>query len=44
MRPSRCPVLRGDPTRLREATGWEPDITLDQTLADVLAHWRATPA
>ena len=26
------------------ATGWKPELPLDQTLADVLAHWRATPA
>ena len=44
MRPVEVPVLRGDPARLMEATGWAPEITLDQTLSDVLAHWRATPA
>jgi GDP-4-dehydro-6-deoxy-D-mannose reductase len=40
LRPVDTPVLRGDPTRLREATGWEPTISLDQTLADVLDDWR----
>ena len=40
MRPVEVPVLRGDPGRLCEATGWKPEITLDQTLADVLAYWR----
>ena len=35
------PVLRGDNTKLRRATGWEPEIPLDQTLADVLAEHRA---
>ncbi len=44
MRPVEVPVLRGDPTRLQEATGWARELTLDQTLADVLAHWRGTPA
>ena len=44
MRPVEVPVLRGDPARLTEATGWVPELTLDQTLADVLAHWRAIPA
>ena len=44
MRPVEVPVLRGDRARLTEATGWAPEITLDQTLSDVLAHWRATPA
>ena len=40
LRPVDTPVLRGDPARLHEATGWEPTITLDQTLADVLDDWR----
>jgi len=44
MRPVEVPVLRGDPTRLQEATGWSPDLPLDRTLADVLAHWRGAPA
>lgn len=39
-RPVDTPVLRGDPTKLQEATGWTPEITLDQTLADVLDDWR----
>ena len=34
------PDLRGDPSRLHEATDWVPEIDLDQTLADVLAYWR----
>jgi GDP-4-dehydro-6-deoxy-D-mannose reductase len=33
-------VTRADTRKLREATGWEPAYTLDQTLADVLADWR----
>jgi GDP-4-dehydro-6-deoxy-D-mannose reductase len=40
MRPVEVPVLRGDPTRLQQATGWEPKISLGETLADVLAYWR----
>ena len=35
------PVLRGDNTKLRKTTGWEPAIPLDITLADVLAEHRA---
>jgi GDP-4-dehydro-6-deoxy-D-mannose reductase len=35
------PVLRGDNTKLRRATGWEPEIPLDQTLTDVLTEHRA---
>jgi GDP-4-dehydro-6-deoxy-D-mannose reductase len=37
VRPVDVPVLRGDATRLRRATGWVPRITLATTLADVLA-------
>jgi GDP-4-dehydro-6-deoxy-D-mannose reductase len=40
VRPVEVPVLRGDPTRLGEATGWKPEIPLEETLADVLAYWR----
>jgi GDP-4-dehydro-6-deoxy-D-mannose reductase len=40
VRPVEVPVLRGDPTRLVDATGWKPEVPLDQTLADVLAYWR----
>lgn len=39
-RPVDVPVLRGDYTRLNKATGWEPEINLDQTLADLLEEWR----
>jgi GDP-4-dehydro-6-deoxy-D-mannose reductase len=40
VRPVEVPVLRGDPGRLVDATGWKPEVALDQTLADVLAYWR----
>jgi GDP-4-dehydro-6-deoxy-D-mannose reductase len=40
VRPVEVPVLRGDPSRLRAATGWEPTVPLDQTLADVLSYWQ----
>jgi len=40
-RPADIPVLVGDPSRLRKATGWEPRIDLDRTLADLLDDWRA---
>ncbi len=32
--------VRGDPGRLRAATGWEPEIPLERTLADTVAWWR----
>jgi GDP-4-dehydro-6-deoxy-D-mannose reductase len=37
MRPVDVPVLVGDNSRLRAATGWSPQIPLDDTLRDVLA-------
>ena len=40
LRPVEVPVLRGDATKLAEATGWEPVITLSQTLDDLLDWWR----
>ncbi len=40
VRPVEVPVLRGDPSRLVDATGWKPEVPLDQTLADVLDFWR----
>jgi len=32
--------LRGSAARLREATGWQPRIPFERTLADTLAFWR----
>jgi GDP-4-dehydro-6-deoxy-D-mannose reductase len=32
-----------DVSRLRQATGWVPRFSLDQTLADILAFWRTHP-
>jgi GDP-4-dehydro-6-deoxy-D-mannose reductase len=40
-RPVDIPVLVGDNSALRAATGWEPTIPLGQTLTDVLEDWRA---
>jgi len=36
VRPSEIPRLAGDPSRLRAATGWSPEIPLERTLADTL--------
>lgn len=41
LRPVDVPELRGDPARLRDATGWEPQTPLDDTLRAVLAEARA---
>jgi GDP-4-dehydro-6-deoxy-D-mannose reductase len=40
LRPNDIPVLVGDPTRLRDATGWTPKIPFDQMLEDLLDYWR----
>lgn len=40
LRPTSIPVLVGDNSRLRNATGWQPQIPIDQTLADVLEDCR----
>lgn len=40
MRPADVPVVVCDASRFRAATGWEPNYTLSQTLADVLDDWR----
>ena len=32
--------VRGDPGRLRAATGWEAEIPLERTLADTVGWWR----
>jgi GDP-4-dehydro-6-deoxy-D-mannose reductase len=44
MRPVDVPVLRGDPSRIKAAVGWEPRIPLDDTLRAVLEHARRTTA
>jgi GDP-4-dehydro-6-deoxy-D-mannose reductase len=40
LRPSRIPILQGDCTRLKHATGWQPAIPFEQTLRDVLEDCR----
>ena len=40
MRPSDTPVVCCDHSKLTEHTGWEPEITMDEMLADTLDYWR----
>ena len=40
LRPADVPLLCGDATRLREATGWKPRRSLDETLSDTLDAFR----
>jgi GDP-4-dehydro-6-deoxy-D-mannose reductase len=40
LRPNDIPMVVGDATRLRQATGWQPVISFDQMLNDLLDYWR----
>jgi len=40
MRPSDVQLLKGDASKLADATGWQPTIELRQTLANLLEYWR----
>lgn len=41
LRPADVPRFVGDPSRLREMTGWVPSTPLKTTLHDLLEDWRA---
>ena len=43
VRPSDTAMLIGDSTRLRAATGWQPQVTFERMLDDLLEYWRAQP-
>ena len=40
LRPSDIPMLVGNGARFTDATGWRPQIPLEQTLEDLLEWWR----
>jgi GDP-4-dehydro-6-deoxy-D-mannose reductase len=40
LRPNDVAILVGDPRRLNAATGWKPQIPIEQTLEDLLNYWR----
>lgn len=42
LRPIDMPIVEADTAKLKAATGWQPEIPLEQTIADTLAYWRAT--
>jgi GDP-4-dehydro-6-deoxy-D-mannose reductase len=42
-RPAERAAVWADAGKLRRETGWAPRYTLDRTLADTLAYWRAQP-
>lgn len=41
LRAKETSALRANASKLREATGWAPRFTLDQTLSDILEYWRS---
>jgi GDP-4-dehydro-6-deoxy-D-mannose reductase len=43
LRPVEVPVLRGSFEKLHDATGWEPVITLETSLHDVVSQLRPSP-
>ena len=40
MRPSKVPILQGNCQKLYQATGWQPTISFEQTLEDILNECR----
>lgn len=42
LRPSDNPVVLGNRERIREDTGWQPEIPIERTLHDLLEYWRQT--
>ena len=41
LRPVEIPVLRGDASKLRDTTGWQPEISIERTLSDLLDDRRS---
>jgi GDP-4-dehydro-6-deoxy-D-mannose reductase len=40
IRPYDAPAIYGDASLFKKATGWEPEIPFEKTLADILEYWR----
>lgn len=40
LRPVDVPIIEPDVTKINEATGWMPEISLDTTLKETLEYWR----
>lgn len=43
LRPSDVPVIQADISKLTDATGWRPEIPIEQTVKDCLEYWRGKP-
>lgn len=41
LRPSDVELLIGSSQRFQQATGWQPEIPIDQTLRDLIDYWRS---
>ena len=39
MRPEELKYLRGDASKARETLGWEPAISFDEMISEIVAHW-----
>lgn len=40
MRPTKMPVLLGSFDKVNKLSGWEPQISLEKTIADTLVYWQ----
>jgi GDP-4-dehydro-6-deoxy-D-mannose reductase len=40
LRPSDVPYLIGDCSRFRKRTGWQPELTIQDAMTDLVAYWR----
>lgn len=41
LRPADVPVMEADISKMQRLTGWKPQISLEQTIEDMLGYWRA---
>ena len=39
IRPEELYILRGDPTKLKQVTGWEPEYTFETMLDEMINYW-----
>ena len=44
LRPADEPILLGDNAKLRAATGWQPEVPLEESARRILEHWRGVVA
>ena len=40
MRPEELKYLKGDPSKVREVLGWQPEYTFETMLEDMIDHWQ----